>query len=349
VKHGLVVGKFCPFHEGHVHLIDTAVATCGNNVTVVIYDMPGFPQFPIEKRAAWIEDHFPYVKAIVPIKDQFNGDSSAEASPLYAGELEKFGPFTHVFSSEDYGPPFAEAFGAEHVMVDQDRIRFPVSGTGIREDAWKMREYIPGTVYRDLIQKVAFLGGESTGKTTLAERLATEFNTEWVHEYGRELWEAQGGSGSFSDLLLIGETQYDREERAVLESKRYLFCDTTAMTTEYWCRNYYGTADPRLVELVEKTKDEYVYFLCSDDFPYVQDGLRETEEYHERFHQGVIDDLDRRGIQYQVLKGSIEDRVKQVKDHLGLIERNMKMIEKFELDVANSKLRAEQGEVLVCE
>lgn len=35
------------------------------------------------------------------------------------------------------------------------------------------------------IRRVAILGAESTGKTTLARMLALHFNTVWVEEYAR--------------------------------------------------------------------------------------------------------------------------------------------------------------------
>ncbi len=312
--HSLVVGKFCPLHNGHAGLI--ANALMAGDVTVVVYDMPGFPEYPIEKRIRWVSKLFPEVNAVIPMVDHFNGDNSAAASPLYAAELEPFGPFTHVYSSEDYGVPFAKALSARHVMFDYKRVGVHISGTEVRRDPFGNRHYVPRLVYRDMVQKVAFFGGESTGKSTIAQALSERYNTQWVHEYGRELWEAQGGSGSFSDLLKIGVEQYRREEELILDSDRYLFCDTTAMTTEYWCRHYYDFADHRLVDLVEHTKDEYIYFLCGDDFDYVQDGWRETEAYHSEFHQGVIDDLDRRGIRYATLTGSLEDRIEQVAERL---------------------------------
>jgi HTH-type transcriptional repressor of NAD biosynthesis genes len=313
--HSLVAGKFCPLHKGHVSLINKARLM--GEVTVVIYDVDGFPQFPIDMRVQWIAKLFPDLKAIIPIKDQFNADSSAEASPLYAAQLEPFGPFHYVISSEDYGPPFAKALNAQHIMFDYDRGRIPISASKIRSDPLKYRKYVPDVVYRDMIQKVAFMGGESTGKSTIARILAERHNTQWVHEYGRELWEEQGGTGTFSDFLKIGKEQYYREEKLILDSDKYLFCDTTALTTEYWCRRFYHMADHRLTDLVSDTQDEYMYFLCSDDFDFVQDGLRETEEFHAEFHQGIIDDLDHRGIHYEVLTGSIEDRINQVEASLG--------------------------------
>ena len=39
-----------------------------------------------------------------------------------------------------------------------------------------------------MIKKIVFLGGPSTGKTTLCEALAAQLDTITVPEYGRDYW-----------------------------------------------------------------------------------------------------------------------------------------------------------------
>jgi nicotinamide riboside kinase len=39
------------------------------------------------------------------------------------------------------------------------------------------------------VRRIALLGGESSGKTTLARALAQSLGTSWVPEYGRQRWE----------------------------------------------------------------------------------------------------------------------------------------------------------------
>src|SRR5207237_9711620 len=51
-----------------------------------------------------------------------------------------------------------------------------------------------------LVKRVAIVGAESTGKTTLAEKLARYFQTVWVPEYGREYTEVNvGREAAFGD------------------------------------------------------------------------------------------------------------------------------------------------------
>ena len=145
----------------------------------------------------------------------------------------------------------------------------------IRSDPYAYRGWMDPLVYSSLIERVVFVGTESTGKSTLAKRMAEELGTLWTHEFGRELWEAQGLEGSFADHLKMALRQRQREDAAARHARRYLFCDTNAWTTLHWSLRSYGTADARLHELVDRTVDDYTWFVCDNDFPWVQDGTRE--------------------------------------------------------------------------
>ncbi len=151
------------------------------------------------------------------------------------------------------------------------------------------------------------------------ERLAEELDTLWTHEFGRELWEAQGLEGSFADHLKTARRQRQREDAAARHSRRYLFCDTNAWTTLHWSLRSYGTADARLHELVDATVGDYTWFLCDNDFPWVDDGTREMRgAAADEFQHQQVRDLERRGIPYVTLSGPVEQRVARVRQALGL-------------------------------
>jgi len=61
---------------------------------------------------------------------------------------------------------------------------------------------------------VVFLGAPATGKTTIASRLAMDYNTVWMPEYGREYWEKHQVNRRLSgeQLLEIAEGHLEREE-----------------------------------------------------------------------------------------------------------------------------------------
>lgn len=328
---GLVVGKFMPLHRGHQLLIESALSYV-DNLTVVVYDSHPegeYPDMPAHMRAKWISKLYPNVENVIVRKDPLAGvreytpenfpyDKEVDKddpiyAPAYARDLEFLGKFDFVFSSEDYGDPFAEALGAKSIVIDIARNMLPISGTQIRENVYAHRGWIDPIVYRDLIQKVVFVGTESAGKSTIAEAMSHELDTRWVHEYGRELWEAQNLGGSFHDLSKIAKKQYDREEAAVPHSRDFLFCDTNPWTTLQWSLMYNQTADERLYELAQKTKDDYIWFLCSNDFGWVEDGVRElVGEKSKSFQLQIMSELAKSGIDYTVIHGSVDERKRQI-------------------------------------
>lgn len=323
---GLVVGKFMPLHRGHQLLIESALAQV-DELTVVVYDSHpegNYPAMPIDMRTQWVAKLYPNLHNIIGRKDILHDLPPEEKddpkyAQAYADDLEFLGHFDYVFSSEEYGEPFANALGAKAVTIDAARTMLPISGTEIRENVYEHRGWVDPVVYRDLIRKVVFVGTESSGKSTLAKALADDLGTLWVHEFGRELWEEQNLTGTFNDMWKIAQNHYRREQAAMLHSKDFLFCDTNPWTTLQWALMYNGTADSRLIELVERTKNDYVWILCSNDFGWVEDGVRElTGNKAEIFQQQNYKALLDLGVEYHTAWGPLENRIQQVKHVLWL-------------------------------
>lgn len=155
--------------------------------------------------------------------------------------------------------------------------------------------------------RIALLGGESSGKSTLAAALAERFDTLWVHEYGRELTEARGGQLVFEDLLAIGEVQVARELDALPRARRFLFCDTTPLVTAYYSQAMFGRVDPHLEALA--TRAYHHTFLCAPDFDFVQDGLRQDARFRQHQHDSYRDALAASGASYSLIGGSLDDRI----------------------------------------
>jgi NadR type nicotinamide-nucleotide adenylyltransferase len=160
------------------------------------------------------------------------------------------------------------------------------------------------------------LGGESSGKSTLAEALAREFSTSHVAEYGRELWDAKSGVLTFEDMLRIAEVQIQREEEAVMRANRFLFCDTSPLTTLFYSNHMFGKAEPALEHLAERRYDFTI--LCAPDFSFVQDGTRQPESFRMRQHDWYLNELAKREIACRLVTGSLEARIAQTRDLLGL-------------------------------
>jgi NadR type nicotinamide-nucleotide adenylyltransferase len=164
------------------------------------------------------------------------------------------------------------------------------------------------------VTRIAILGAESTGKSTLAETLARHYGTVWVPEYLREFVDSMGRVPFEDDQLAIARTQRAREDAMarLMEADSLLFCDTTPLMTAVYSRVYWGRAPAALLEL-EAAHDYALTFVAAPDLPWVPDGLqRESETVRMRVHETLLAVLRERGIGYTLVEGDVADRVKRV-------------------------------------
>ena len=157
--------------------------------------------------------------------------------------------------------------------------------------------------------RVAILGAESSGKSTLAAALAAHFHTVWVPEYLREFVETRGRVPVAGDQLLIASTQLAREDEAMVSARDVLICDTTPLITVIYSRHYFGGEDEPLAVLAQAARYD-VTLVTAPDTPWVADGLqRESEAVRQLIYQGLLDELAVRQIPYQLLQGSLDQRM----------------------------------------
>lgn len=167
------------------------------------------------------------------------------------------------------------------------------------------------------VARVAILGAESSGKSTLSEALARRYATVWVPEYLREFVDVQARVPREEDQFGIARTQLAREDAAADVAGRFLFCDTTALMTALYSRVYWDRVDAQLAQLA--ARHAYAFTLVTaPDGPWEPDGLqRESEEVRQMVHRMLIETLDARGIGYTLLEGALEQRLQQVQALLG--------------------------------
>ena len=155
--------------------------------------------------------------------------------------------------------------------------------------------------------KICIFGPESTGKSTLAARLAAHFETRFVPEYAKELIASQNGAVTPEDIPRIARGQMEREDRLAAESGRLLICDTDLITTLIWSEWLFGSCPDWIRE--EAGKRAYDLYLLTDiDVPWVDDVHRFLPEDRANFLARCEEELVKRGIPYRKLSGSWEAR-----------------------------------------
>ncbi len=125
-------------------------------------------------------------------------------------------------------------------------------------------------------RRIAVFGTESTGKTTLAQRLAAHFGEPWAPEFVREFWDKQGGRIQAGDLDAIARGQMASEDTAAARARRVVFCDTDLLTCTRWNDLLYPGACPTWVraEAERRARGYALYLLCEADVAFTPDPQR---------------------------------------------------------------------------
>lgn len=313
MKRGLVIGKFLPLHAGHVALIRFAAAQCDE----LIVSMSFTQHDPIEpvRRFAWIKEAFHDNPAILPamVPDDFDNETLplAERTRVWSDFIRKTYPPVHVvFSSEDYGVPFALHLGVQHIAFEPGRSTFPVSGTAIRHHAMRYWDLISHPARQYFVKRLCIYGPESTGKSTLTRRLAAHYHTAFVPEVAREL--ITSNDFSVDDIVRIGFAHHERVMAENDKAHKILFCDTDVITTQIYSQLYLGVVPP-VLHALERCISYHHYFFLDIDVPWVPDGLRDLGDRRQEMRAWFLQELERRNISYTILRGSFEEREQTIR------------------------------------
>jgi HTH-type transcriptional regulator, transcriptional repressor of NAD biosynthesis genes len=308
MKTGFVIGKFYPFHLGHMYLFDVARANCDHLIVWVCekYDQSVLGNI----RVSWIKELYPDVE--IRLVPDTLADDDTEGWAKYTLRVLGKAPDI-VFSSEEYGEPYATKMGSKHMLIDKHRVHIPISGTKVRHNALESWDYLAPPVRAYFAKRIVVLGAESTGTTTLALALRDHFKTEWVPEYGREYClhrKDEWQEWQTEEFIHIASEQNRREDEASRRARGFLICDTDSFATTVWHKRYMNFYSPELAKVSDLRKID-LYILTGDEIPFVQDGTRDGENIRNEMHKWFINELERTGRKYITISGSIEERLKQ--------------------------------------
>jgi HTH-type transcriptional repressor of NAD biosynthesis genes len=311
-ERGFLLGKFLPPHRGHEYLIRFAQAWMGEApLTVLLCSLPGDP-IPGELRLRWLRELAPaadlrHCTELLPQEPADHPEFWAIWRRVCHAHCAS--PPTRVFASEAYGQRLATELGASFVPVDIGREMVPSSGTAVRADPLARWEDLPEAVRPHFVKRVAVLGPESSGKTTLARQLAERFETVWVHEWARPFYDWKGLDIQPEDLPLIARGQDAAIHARERLARRVLISDTDGLTTCVWSELLFGVVDPT-VEAIALAQRIDLSLVLEPDLPWVDDSQRVMPELaqRQRFVERLCQRLDQLGRRYQRIGGSSAQR-----------------------------------------
>lgn len=168
-----------------------------------------------------------------------------------------------------------------------------------------------GKIVNKKIKKIAIVGPESTGKSTISQQLANHYKVPWVPEYSRYYCAFLTESCTLQDELNMFHGQLALEE-AILSTTTtdLVICDTTVMTIKIWSDEFFGET-PRFVldELARRHYD--LYILLDVDLPWQDDPLRDFPHKRDYFMDVWHQELQALNARYVVV-GGLEDRLANV-------------------------------------
>lgn len=157
--------------------------------------------------------------------------------------------------------------------------------------------------------KIAVVGPESTGKSTMAKYLAKEFNSYSVPEYSRYYCKDLNNSYTLQDEINMLHGQIALED-ALLDTmdNSIVFFDTTILTVKIWSDHLFGHS-PEIVLTAIKKQQYDLYLLMDIDLPWEDDPLRDFPTQREHFMEIWKKELEAIDAHYVIISGSNDTRL----------------------------------------
>ena len=328
VEHGLVFGKFMPPTNGHLYFIEFARSSC-RKLTIMVCSLPNDP-IPGEIRYQWLKELFPtcnvvHHSSVIQQEPKTSPDDPTGANDLAFFEIWRNSIASHcpgekfsaLFASEEYGFRMADIMGIKFIPVDIRRELVPISGTEMRKDPMLHWDCLHPVNRPYFVKRIAIVGPECTGKSTLAQKLAQHFNTVHVGEYARsylDTCERQmpgyiANEMSIKDISTIARGQISGENALARQANRMLFCDTELLTTEYWSKFYFNDQCPSWINTWANERKYDLYLLLDPrgvEQYYKPDPQRPMPDLADRvqFFEWWQTELKKRNIAYAVITGN---------------------------------------------
>jgi len=320
---GFYGGKFLPLHMGHVNCIITASTMCDKLYVGLSHSEnrdkqlcnDKMPYISVEKRLQWLDQltsSFTNIEIFEFMDEdgiEYNSwEDGANQVRRFIGEN-----IDYVFGSEGgYKEIFNKIYpSAQYILIDSAREKFKISATQLREDGvFAHWDAIPNVCKPYFNKKVMVVGTESCGKSTLVNKLALYYNTEYVEEYGRLMCEELNTgqpTKEYYPYIAYGHKMHEFQKNK--RANKLLFIDTESVVTQFYSELYANTHYDVLDEMAKLHKYDLWLFL-EPDVEWVNDGLRKHGLYKERAENNskLKEMLRLKNIKIIVINGNYNER-----------------------------------------
>ncbi len=158
-----------------------------------------------------------------------------------------------------------------------------------------------------MIKRISITGPESTGKTTLAEKLAAHYKTIFVPDYSRAYIEKLDRKYNHSDVIQIAKSIVEQENKMLHFAHRILFSDNDLVNIKIWLQYYKWHVPDWLEQDIVKRKPD-LYLLCEPDIPWIADEQRNNGHDRTELFQSFLNTLNSINSNFVRIKGTDEKR-----------------------------------------
>lgn len=125
--------------------------------------------------------------------------------------------------------------------------------------------------------KIAITGTESTGKTTLSEKLSKHYDAFLVPEFARAFLTQHGNTQDYDTILFMAHQQISLEKEAELANHSLIICDTDLFNYKIWLE-YLQFPVPNFIEEHLEKNAYSLSLLLSPNIPWEADPLRNNPD-----------------------------------------------------------------------
>ena len=238
-RHGLVIGRFAPFHGGHDQLVRLAVAHC-DRVTVQVTSYLD-DEIPAEVRAGWVRTLHPDVRVVLADRLLVDDVGDPEWRLSYGRSLvaQHDQPVDAVFGGSQYSEEFAHEVDAQWLSLDDGRRRVPVSSARVRATPERFWSLLPAPVRAWYVRRIVVLGAGTGRSTELSLALADRLGCGLVASAARHWLDARAdGDDALPDrrqIEMIGDHQRELNRAGSRATpNQWLVCQGDHIFVQAW-------------------------------------------------------------------------------------------------------------------
>jgi nicotinamide riboside kinase len=163
------------------------------------------------------------------------------------------------------------------------------------------------------LKSFAITGPESTGKSALAQTLATHYQTAFLPEFARTYLEENGPKYTYETVVYMAEQQLLQQTNFLKQAPSPCFFDTDLMVCRIWLEFVFGKCPSHILRASKEAL--FTHTLLMDiDLPWQEDPLREHPAQRKELFELYQNSLELARRPFTIISGIGDLRVQAARE-----------------------------------